>query len=251
MTAIRLQPDKVVETVETLERRIGERFPASGLHALCGRLVEVARESGARSESANRPILWLRVGIGALVALLLGGIALTATAVEVPKEPVDLATMIQVLEAGINDVVFVGIAIAFLATIETRIKRHRALVALRDLRAMAHIIDMHQLTKDPGRRDRATDTASSPTRNLSPFQLRRYLDYCSEMLAIIGKIGAFYAQGLDDEVVLVAVNEVEDLTTGLSQKIWQKIVVLDQYEDAAERRNAAPAPHRGFEAGDA
>jgi hypothetical protein len=35
-----------------------------------------------------------------------------------------------------------------------------------------------------------------------------------------------YIQDFDDGVVLVAVNEVESRTTGLSRKIWQKLMIL-------------------------
>jgi hypothetical protein len=59
------------------------------------------------------------------------------------------------------------------------------------------------------------------------LELGRYLDYCSELLSLIGKIAALYSQCLEDPVVLEAVDDVEDLTTELSQKIWQKITLLD------------------------
>lgn len=52
--------------------------------------------------------------------------------------------------------------------------------------------------------------------------------HSSELLGLIGKVGAFYAQNLADPIVLTAVDEVEGLTTGLSRKIWQKIAILDQ-----------------------
>jgi len=55
------------------------------------------------------------------------------------------------VEAAINDIVFFGIAIFFLVTLEARIKRSRAQGNPMNLRALAHIIDMHQLTKDPSR----------------------------------------------------------------------------------------------------
>ena len=60
-------------------------------------------------------------------------------------------------------------------------------------------------------------------------ELIRYLDYCSEMLSLIGKIAALYVQKFDDPVALVAVNEVEELTTSLSRKIWQKIMILNAF----------------------
>lgn len=86
---------------------------------------------------------------------------------------------------------------------------------------------MHQLTKDPdtAMREQHNTAASSPQR-LTPFELGRYLDYCSELLSVSSKVAALYAQQLEDPVVLNAVNEVEGLTTGLSAKIWQKLVIL-------------------------
>jgi hypothetical protein len=87
---------------------------------------------------------------------------------------------------------------------------------------------MHQLTKDPERAVRGgPDTASSPTRNMTPFQLGRYLDYCSELLSTISKVAALYAQAFPQSVVLSATDQVETLASGLSRKIWQKLVLLN------------------------
>ena len=63
---------------------------------------------------------------------------------------------------------------------------------------------------------------------MTPFQLTRYLDYCSELLAILAKIGALYVQRFADPATLSAVNEIEVLTNGLARTIWQKIVVSDR-----------------------
>jgi hypothetical protein len=93
---------------------------------------------------------------------------------------------------------------------------------------------MHQLTKDPSLvHGDVTLTPSSPKRRMSFFELTRYLDYCSEMLSLTGKVAALYAQELRDAVVLSAVNEIEVLTTALSRKIWQKIMILRKRDDAA------------------
>ena len=64
------------------------------------------------------------------------------------------------------------------------------------------------------------------SRTLAPPSWK-YLDYCSEMLSLIGKLAALYVQKFDDPVALAAVNEVEDLTTSLSRKIWQKIMIIN------------------------
>jgi len=138
--------------------------------------------------------------------------------------------LVQGLEAALNITILLGAAALFLVTVEVRIKRKRALKAIHELRALAHVIDMHQLTKDPERlRVLGKETPSSPKRTLRGSELIRYLDYCSEMLSLIGKIAALYVQKFDDPVALAAVNEVEELTSGLSRKIWQKIMILNTF----------------------
>jgi hypothetical protein len=228
-----LDPDQIVRTVEALTRRVEERFPGSGLGRLCTQLLEVARRARERAVWIARPLLPLRVAAWLLVAVIVAGLGTTLLSLEMPKGGLGLGEFIQVLEAGINDVVLVGVALFFLITLEARIKRRRALDALHELRVIAHIIDMHQLTKDPERvLGKGGDTDSSPVRTMTPIELGRYLDYCSEMLSITGKIAALYVQRFPDGVALTAVNEIEDLTTGLSQKIWQKLMI---HHAAADR----------------
>ena len=43
------------------------------------------------------------------------------------------------------------------------------------------------------------------------------------MLSLTGKVAALYAQESSDAEVISAVNELEQLTNGLSTKIWNKI----------------------------
>ena len=70
-------------------------------------------------------------------------------------------------------------------------------------------------------------------RAMTPFDLNRYLDYCSDALALICKIAALYVQGFQDPVLLDAVDDVEeDLTTGFSRKSWQKITILENMRRA-------------------
>jgi hypothetical protein len=74
--------------------------------------------------------------------------------------------------------------------------------------------------------DKIVETVAALAGAMPPEQLGRYLDYCSEMLSLTGKVAAVYIRDFQDPVVLSAVNEIEDLTTGLSRKIWQKLMVL-------------------------
>ncbi|MGK0303535.1 MAG: hypothetical protein ACI89X_004430 [Planctomycetota bacterium] len=110
---------------------------------------------------------------------------------------------------------------------------------MHEMRAMAHIVDMHQLTKDPDRIVHPDgETKSSPKRTLSRDELVRYLDYCSEMLSLIGKVAALYVQGFPDPVALQGVDDIENLTTSLSRKIWQKIMILEQAVPVASSSTA-------------
>jgi hypothetical protein len=145
----------------------------------------------------------------------------------------DFTNSMQGIDASIGSLVFVGAAILFFVSWENRIKRRRALNAIHELRALAHIVDMHQLTKDPESAWRAKNVQNQPAsskRSLTPFELNRYLDYCSDALALISKIAALYVQGYQDPVLLDAVDDVEDLTAGFSRKIWQKISLLESFE---------------------
>ncbi len=72
------------------------------------------------------------------------------------SEKIGFIGLVQAIESGLNDIIFFAIAIWFLISLETRIKRRRA---------------------------------------------------------------------------VAAVSEVEQLTTGLSRKIWQKIMILNQTRD--------------------
>jgi hypothetical protein len=139
-------------------------------------------------------------------------------------------SLLQTTESAINELIFLGLALFSLLSLEMRLKRHSALQALHRLRSIAHVVDMHQLTKDPAyllSKHKIADTESSPRRTLTRQEIMRYLDYCSEMLALNAKIAALFAQNTDDSVVLSAVNDLELLVQGLSAKIWQKIMILD------------------------
>jgi len=218
MNYLALDAAEIVHTIERLRTRIEERFPDSGLGKVCGQLLEIAQKARERAEWIARPILAVRIATVVLSVIIVAGLILMVTRLR-PPGAFELGQFIQVLEAGINDLVLVGAAIFFLATLESRIKRRRALRALRELRSIAHIIDMHQLTKDPERTQPAK-------REMSAADLARYLDYCSEMLSLTGKVAALYVQNFEDSVALQAVNEIEDLTTGLARKIWQKLTIV-------------------------
>jgi hypothetical protein len=238
-----LDEASIRDTIERLHARISERFPQAGLGRLANELREIAGETAQTIAFLQRPHWPLRIGVGLLIASMLAIVVAGVMTVRVPARVDGWAELIQVVESAINDVVFMGIAIFFLLSVEGRIKRRRALAALHELRSVVHIVDMHQLTKDPERfMSSESDTRSSPVRGLSPGELGRYLDYCSELLSLSSKVAALFAQQLDDPVVLAAVNEIETLAGGLSNKIWQKITLIERLPTRQAVPLAPPAP---------
>lgn len=222
-----LDGTQIVATARRLEQRIAERFPSAGLRGVAAELRTAAEAALTRAPALQRPHLALRAGAAVLGVLLVAGLVTVFASLRLNARITTLTELVQTLESGVNDVVFMGIAIWFLATLEGRLKRRHALAALHELRSLAHVVDMHQLTKDPEQTEYAVpDPATAPKPPLAPTDLMRYLDYCSELLSLTGKVAALYAHHLQDPVVLSAVNEVETLTLGTSRKIWQKISIV-------------------------
>ena len=226
-----LDSNQIISSLEILSTRIYERFPQSGLFQVSKQLLTFGRNAQEDSEWVARPILPLRIVSGIFVVLLIVAVAWTLRGLmllEDLQELLRLENFIPLLEAGINDIVFIGAGIFFLVSAETRIKRRRVLNSLHRLRVFAHIIDMHQLYKDPERvLQRGELAPSTPKIDMTSFELSRYLDYCSELLSFTGIIAGLYAQNSEDPVLVDAVSDIEQLTNGISRKIWQKLMILD------------------------
>lgn len=224
-----LRADRVLETLDKLQARINARFPSAGLSHVCADLIQTAKFCAGDAASLQRPSYFWR-----LVSLLLivGGVAAQIAAfrfLHIEGGELSAPEFVQGLEAAVNLLILFGGAVWFVLTLEERSKRRRALDALHRLRSLAHVIDMHQLTKDPTQLWKGySSTASSQVHDMTEFELIRYLDYCSEMLSLTGKLAALYMQNMRDPIIIEAVNEIEDLTTSLSRKIWQKIMILQQ-----------------------
>ncbi|MCA9579473.1 MAG: hypothetical protein KC668_28785 [Myxococcales bacterium] len=232
----RLDPLKILSTAELLARRIHERFPESGLSRVSQELVTLASHAKETSEWIERPNMKLRALSVAVVTLIVV-VSVTAVVATVraghQSATFGLPELVQVAEAGVNDLVLLGAAIFFLFSVERRAKRAKVFQAVQQLRTLAHLVDVHQLTKNPDALEADyTSTESSPVRRMSPFQLNRYLDYCTEMLSLVGKIAALYCEGFDDEEAVEAVTDLEQMTIGLQRKIWQKIAILERNADA-------------------
>jgi hypothetical protein len=190
-------------------------------------LLALAREDAEKMNWRKRPNIWIRTAVVAILGLgALGGAWAIAGFLHLRVEA-EAISVLQAAEAAFNLIAIVGAAVWFLLNLESVWRREAVLKDLYELRSMAHVVDMHQLTKDPSKFDASrVDTPASPQSTMTAYELERYLDYCAEMLALTGKLAALFVQDVRDPVIIQAVNEIEELTTGLSRKIWQKIMML-------------------------
>lgn len=236
-----LHPEKIVQTARELALRISERFPEKGVTRVSAALADLTVQHTQYADKAaqrNRPVQVISVLL-VLAGLALAGWGLWYLLQFFGLDVTEVGSL-QGLDAVLNIMIVSGAAIWFVLNLETRQRRAKVLARLHELRSMAHVIDMHQLRKDPTAYYRKP-TEHSPNRDLSAADLFAYLDYCAEMLAIIGKLAGLYMQNMNDAVVIEAANDIEDLAGGFSQKIWLKINVL-QPQVEAERRAASLDP---------
>ena len=224
-----LEVGPVRQTVALLRERIVARFPTRGLPKVAGDLLLIIDEVEAGAGATQGRIRAARLASRAVMALILAGtvVALFLAVRDTLRVDGVFGSSLDVLpliETMINDLVFAGIAVFFLWSFPERLQRGRTLALLHQLRSTAHIVDMHQLTKDPEQlRPSFTPTAVSQPLDMTRDEMERYFDYCSELLSLVAKTAALCAEESRDSVILETVSTVENLTVGLSRKIWQKI----------------------------
>ena len=235
----KLEAEPVLATVRRLRERIEARFPERGLCRVAGELDTLVGEvtSGAAASRGRLNLLRPLSRIGIFLVLAVTALVLGLTVDSAVEDgPGAGLSWLPLLESGVNDLVFAALAIWFLWSVPERLERAALLNLLHRLRSLAHIVDMHQLTKDPERlRFSFQPTAASATMDLTAEELEQYLDYCSELLSLIGKGAALCAEESRDPLVLDTVSTIETLTVSLARKIWQKISILNE-----ARREALP-----------
>ena len=136
-------------------------------------------------------------------------------------------------ETAISDLVYAAIAIFFLWSFPERLQRSRLLNLLHQLRSTAHVIDMHQLTKDPEQlKPSFVPTVEEHEARHDPRPGRALprllLGDAQPGRQDRGPVRRGVAR-LGDPRDRV---DVENLTVGLSRKIWQKISNLPPGEPA-------------------
>lgn len=227
---VQLAAEHVWATVAQLERRIQSRFGERGLtkavRDLGELVVSVQSEAGQSRERLRRTTLTARA-VGVVIVVATVGALGFGLRSAVLNGLANTADWVPLVESVVNDLVFAAIALVFLWAIPERLERRTLLRLLHRLRSLAHVIDMHQLSKDPEQVSPTyVPTAESVRHGLDADQLHHYLSYCSEMLSLTAKTAALCGEHSVDGVVLENVSYIETLTTELCNKIWQKISLL-------------------------
>lgn len=223
-----LKHEAVRDSTRALQQRIRSRFPDRGLWEVCGELAALVDEVGSEGGISRRRIRFARFVSRLAVVLIVVFVALTImlAAADIWADPEALSPIdfLPLLETVINNAVFAGLAVFFLIAVPERMERARVMRLLHRLRSLAHVIDMHQLTKVPERLERGSRADGGL--DLSREQLRHYLDYCTEMLSLVGKTAALFAEDTTDGEIIDGVEGLETLTSDMARKVWQKIAVL-------------------------
>lgn len=225
----RLDAVAVRDTVDRLQRRIEARFPTRNLPKVATEVGSTIDELLIRPRSRWYGVVHVvsRALIGLLLIALIVAFAILLSGTAGTGDEPRSWEWASIVESMVNDVVFAAVAIFFLWHVPNRLQRHHYLKSLHKLRSLAHIIDMHQLSKDPERLATGYQrTEHSLEVGMDMHELWAYLDYCSELLSLVGKAAALFAEHSDDDTVLATVEGIEELTTGMSRKIWQKISLL-------------------------
>ena len=219
-----LDIDKVTAAIELLRLRVQERFPTANLLNVCNELKELSNNAKANIQHLNKPYVYFRIIFSFLIILTKVLITYTIWHISSQDLPTNFQSFIATSEALMNELVMIGAAFYFIGKFENSLKQKKILYALQELRTIIHVIDLHQLTKDPAP-ILQNNSEHSPERALSKSELNSYLDYCSEMLSLTSTVAATYGFNCNDQIVLETIHNIEVLSGTLSNKIWQKITI--------------------------
>src|SRR5688500_17814184 len=119
-----LDSAKIIETARLLCSRISERFANSSLSKVAEELHAEARTAADTSRWLAKPLMWSRVLAFVSIVLM---VAIAAGAFFVLNRRVELfssvSDFLQGLDAAVNELILLGVAIYFLVGLESRIKR--------------------------------------------------------------------------------------------------------------------------------
>src|SRR5690606_26236015 len=125
-----LDPEKLVEASRRLADKVENSFPGSGLAALAREIACLTRETVVRLTFIERPNWWLRIAVGLLVLITVAGPLWFSAMLQFSETVSSLGDFLEATDAGFQMLLLLGGSIAFLVTLEGRLRRNRALAAI-------------------------------------------------------------------------------------------------------------------------
>ena len=219
----RLKHQIIIERIETLSFRIHDRFPKSSLKEHSFLFRQFAKEFNDNIKSINKLSRWFKVWkiLLIIVSVFLSS-KLLLLLISQLSEPTNSEGSIPILDACFNmSFLFFGFFF-FLMRLDTWYTRKKISLLLIELKNFIHVADMHQINKDPNHsHDDYIISDNSPSKNLTKFELQRYLDYTSEFISLTSKLSCLILdKSHADQEMISRVTEVVILCNGINQKIW-------------------------------
>lgn len=244
----------LADAAASLESRIRARFPTSSLLNNASWLRVLVGNAPSETRAYQRRFMALRLVFVVIALAIAGGLIFAVYQLNLNYKPASLVDLAQLVESGINDVIFLSIGAFFLFRIEPWIKRRRMLLFLGRLRDLVHVTQLLQMHKDPERVVRPDDRSTEVTPELgaigtSAFLMGKYLDYCLDMLTLISAVAAFVGRDVTDKQLRDGVWEIEELCSTISAKISNKTLMLfsalvEERRVESVTKNSQPAPVR-------
>ena len=145
-----INPTKLIDSVGKMADRVEEQFPSSGLSAVANEVAAVAEGTVARVAEIKKPRIGLRIGVGIMVLLVLSGPLLFSFLLSFSEEVTNLGDFLEATDAGLHMLLVLAGGIYFLVGMENRMRRNQALDAIAEFRSLTHLVDLHQINKNPG-----------------------------------------------------------------------------------------------------
>jgi hypothetical protein len=215
-----LDADEIMATLTAIGHRIGAEFPSSDLVQSHADLMQLTRQTRANVANVRRTPWFIRLAFIVAVIVLLILLSLLGKIILGVRATDELSDLMQGLDSAIvtGNVFTSGIAV-YILSLDTQLRRKRGLVALNEIRDTAHAIDMQEIVQSS---NRAANSKFSGNASYANFDACGYLDCCSDMLSICGKLAALYSQAMHDNFIVDTVANIERLTAELSHKMWRR-----------------------------
>src|SRR5262245_30969743 len=133
-----LDPEKIIGTLETLMKRIHERFPGSGLEQVSRDLTDITRITSQRVEQLARPNYTMRAIVVLILLAGVGSLAWLAWKAHDLETSTELTNIMQGIDSATSLLIVLGGGALFLSTFEGRWRRDRAMKGLHELRSLIH-----------------------------------------------------------------------------------------------------------------